>query len=86
MKETSQTARLTLDELKKCGIQTQKQCFALSIVPEGPKCLGVEAQQGGRKEWLIFLEKSGNLKSRRNIDPNDGKAWCPKGILINSKK
>lgn len=86
MKETSQTAKITPVELKKCGIQRQNKCFALSIVPEGPKCLGVEAQQGGRKEWLIFLKKSGESKSPRNIDPSDGIAWCPKGILPNSKK
>ncbi len=62
-----------------CGAGTKGACFALSRGPDGWECLMLSnpemaAMVGIRLGWRV------------NVDPEDGKAWCPKEALSNSKK
>ncbi|MCL5431891.1 MAG: hypothetical protein M1484_02190 [Patescibacteria group bacterium] len=62
-----------------CGMGTENACFALSRNVDGWVCLLLAnpnmAQMAGIK-----------LGWRVNVDSIDEKAWCPKGVLDNSKK
>lgn len=61
-----------------CGMGTENACFALTMGPGGVQCALISneavAQMAGiRLGWRV------------NVDPTDGKVWCPKGVLNNSK-
>jgi len=74
-------ARLTEEEVGNpgCGFNTPTQCFALDDTdPESPKCLMISNEAAATEAGI-------NLEWRKNIDKNDGRAWCPKRKLSNSK-
>jgi len=61
-----------------CGAGTENACFALARSGEGFDCsLMSNPEIAG-----IFGIKLG---WRVNKDPSDNKAWCPKGVLEESK-
>ncbi len=79
MKE-SENAILTQQQAgnQGCGMGTENACFALTMGPGGLQCALISnpdvAQMAGiRLGWRV------------NVDTADGKAWCPKGVLNNSK-
>ncbi|OGM20655.1 hypothetical protein A2714_05730 [Candidatus Woesebacteria bacterium RIFCSPHIGHO2_01_FULL_38_9] len=62
-----------------CGAGTENACFALTMGQEGFACSLITNKQlaqhaGFRLGWRV------------NVDPTDEKAWCPLGVLNNSKK
>ena len=62
-----------------CGMGTENACYALAMGPGGLQCAlisnpGVARMAGITLGWRV------------NVDPMDHKAWCPKGVLDNSKK
>jgi hypothetical protein len=61
-----------------CGRGTPNACFALSFGPDGWECLLVTKPQ---MAGMVGI----GLGWRVNVDPNDRKAWCPLGVLNNSK-
>lgn len=74
-------AKLTFEEAGDpgCGMGTEKACFALVLAVDELQCSkisspGVAQAVGIKLGWRV------------NTDPADGKAWCPKGVLDNSKK
>lgn len=86
MEEAQQlSGKLSNADLKKCGIGTENACFALTAGSEGMECSGVGAQQGDENKAAIFYTAGKRLKWRVNVDETDQKAWCPKGVLNNSK-
>ncbi len=61
-----------------CGIGTRNACFAIARAPEGFVCLMINnpdlaSQVGIALGWRV------------NVDETDNKAWCPLGVLKNSK-
>lgn len=64
-----------------CGAGTENACFALTMGSENPGQMlcamvanpGVASMAGIQLGWRV------------NVDPTDSKAWCPLGILNNSK-
>lgn len=65
--------------VKGCGRGTENACFALTMGPGGFQCGLLSNPElasfaGIRLGWRV------------NVDASDGKAWCPKGVLGNSKK
>lgn len=79
------SAKLTNANLKKCGIGTKNACFALSLGLKRMGCLMVKTQQGDNQAQQLMNIAGMRLGWRVNVDPADGKAWCPKGVLNNSK-
>ena len=78
---SQQNALLTQEEAGHpgCGVGTKNACFAVVVSPDGMECSMISRQaiaqtMGLRTGWRV------------NIDASDGKAWCPKGVLDNSKK
>lgn len=62
-----------------CGCGTPGACYAVTMGPGGFQCAtlsnpAIANVAGIRLGWRV------------NLDMNDLKAWCPKGILANSKK
>ena len=61
-----------------CGAGTENACFPLTTGPDGFECLLVTNPQvagtiGITRKWRV------------NVDESDQKAWCPLGVLDNSK-
>lgn len=83
--EQKLSAELTAADLKKCGLGTPNACFALSVGPDRIECLEIRAQQGGIITTILCNLVGIHSGWRVNIDPTDGKTWCPKGVLSNSK-
>ncbi len=79
------SANLTDADLKKCGIGTENACFALSLGSEGMECLMVKSQQGDDRASQLINMAGIRLGWRVNVDQTDELAWCPKGVLNNSK-
>jgi hypothetical protein len=73
-------ARLTEEEIGSpgCGVNTPTQCFALNVNPESKICLMISDKESATEAGI-------NLDWRKNIDPKDGRPWCPKQILTKSK-
>lgn len=84
-KDRQLSAKFTDADLKKCGIGTKNACFALSLRPEGMECLMVKTQQGDNRAQQLMSMAGIQLGWRVNVDETDQKAWCPKGVLNNSK-
>jgi len=63
---------------KGCGVGIEKACFALTRAAEGYVCGLVDAPKVAGMAGM-------GLGWRVNEDESDGKAWCPLGILGNSK-
>lgn len=81
MKEITEISILSEDEFGNpgCGFKTTTQCFALDDTgPGGPKCLMILNKDAATKAGI-------NLEWRKNIDKNDGRPWCPRRELSNSK-
>jgi hypothetical protein len=62
-----------------CGAGTGKACFALGVGANGFECMLVSSPDtaevmGLRMGWRV------------NVDESDGKVWCPKGVLAESKQ
>lgn len=65
-----------------CGAGTPNACFSLTVGPESRgefQCALIVAQAVAGMAGI-------NLGWRVNEDEADGKAWCPLGVLGNSKK
>lgn len=62
-----------------CGVGTRNACFALVAESAGMQCSMISAEN-------MALTLGKRLGWRVNRDPKDGKAWCPKGVLANSKR
>lgn len=63
---------------KGCGAGTPNACFALTMGPGGMQCAlltnpGLAQMAGIQLDWRV------------NVDESDNKAWCPLGVLNNSK-
>ena len=63
---------------KGCGAGTENACFALTSGPNGFECMRIT-----KPDISGFVGIS--LGWRVNLDEVDGKAWCPLGVLNNSK-
>lgn len=63
---------------KGCGVGTEKACFALTAGAEGFECSMITNPQVAQMAGI-------SLGWRVNIDEKDQKAWCPLGVLKNSK-
>ncbi len=62
-----------------CGLGTPDACFALIVGSEGLVC-GVLAQPA-------IAQMAGlQLNWRVNRDSEDGQVWCPREVLVNSKR
>lgn len=61
-----------------CGMGTENACFALTMGPDGLSCALISNPQVAQMAGI-------RLGWRVNVDSADGKAWCPKGVLDNSK-
>jgi hypothetical protein len=62
-----------------CGVGTANACFALVAGINGFECMvmsnpDLATAMGIRSGWRV------------NIDESDGKVWCPKGVLPDSKQ
>lgn len=64
-----------------CGAGTPNACFALALGPMGFECSMISNP-------LVAYRAGIQLGWRVNVDRKDKKrrAWCPKGVLKNSKK
>ncbi len=76
-----QDASLTMEEAGHpgCGMGTPNACFALTMDPGGMQCARISNPTVAQRAGI-------ELDWRVNVDPEDGLAWCPKGVLNNSKK
>lgn len=63
---------------KGCGAGTKDACFSLTVGEEGFECSLVTDQEVANLAGI-------QLGWRVNVDPSDEKAWCPLGVLDNSK-
>lgn len=81
------SAKLTDEELIKCGLGTNSACFALDDVPDGDgkRCLGVAAEAGDKTALGLFKMAGVIFQFRVHIDERDRIIWCPRGILNDSK-
>lgn len=61
-----------------CGSGTANACFALTFGPGGMQCASLSQPEVAQMAGI-------QLGWRVNVD-SDKKAWCPKGVLRNSKK
>lgn len=61
-----------------CGAGTSSACYALKSRPIGWECTKISDPDLAQIRGRIHFWKV-------NTDPADGKAWCPKGVLKNSK-
>lgn len=75
------SATLTQQEMGNpgCGSGTPNACFALTMGPGGMQCAQISQPS-------IAVVAGLQLGWRVNEDPDDGFAWCPKGVLNHSKK
>lgn len=69
-----------------CGAGTENACFALTRGGEGWFCLGKVAETGDVEAIEMFQMVGIQLGWRVNIDETDRLAWCPLGVLNNSKR
>ena len=78
--EGNKDASLTMEEAgdQGCGMGTENACYALTMTNKGLECLTIGYPP-------LALRAGLELSWRVNVDPEDGKVWCPKGILANSK-
>jgi hypothetical protein len=78
---SKEDGRLTYEQAmspKGCGVGTKNACFALTMGKEGFVCSMIAEPN--------LAEMAGiTLGWRVNIDEKDSKAWCPLGVLDNSK-
>lgn len=80
MVETA-NAKLTMEEARNqqgCGMGTESACFSLVMGPGGLQCGLLANPQVAQMAGI-------RLGWRVNVDEADQKAWCPKGVLNNSK-
>lgn len=78
MSEIAKDPSLSTEEAKVCGMGTENACFAITMGADGLQCAlisnpNLAAIAGMKLGWRV------------NVDPSDGKACCPKGVLDNSK-
>jgi hypothetical protein len=63
-----------------CGAGTENACFALTLNGDGDfECMLMSDQDMANMAGI-------RLGWRLNTDSSDGKVWCPKGVLEDSKK
>ena len=62
-----------------CGGGTKKACFALTAGPGGLQCSMITNKDVATVAGI-------QLGWRVNVDETDNKAWCPLGVLDNSKQ
>ena len=61
-----------------CGKGTPNACFALTLGKSGMQCSMISKPSLAQMAGI-------QLGWRVNVDPTDNLAWCPKGVLRNSK-